>query len=51
MATKSRIREELRARRVVHRPLIMEKDPEHNKEEVLGKARGTRASPPPLILT
>jgi hypothetical protein len=37
MAT-SRIREELRARRVVHRPLVMEKDPEHNKVENLGKA-------------
>ncbi|HEY5494428.1 MAG TPA: FAD-binding oxidoreductase, partial [Candidatus Anoxymicrobiaceae bacterium] len=35
---KSRIREELRARRVVHRPLVMEKDPEHNREENLGKA-------------
>jgi hypothetical protein len=34
----SRIREELRARRVVHRPLVMEKDPEHNKVENLGKA-------------
>ena len=35
---KSRIREELRERRVVHRPLVMEKDPEHNREEILGKA-------------
>ncbi|MFH1149359.1 MAG: FAD-binding oxidoreductase [Actinomycetota bacterium] len=34
----SRIREEIRARRVVHRPLVMEKDPVHNREENLGKA-------------
>ncbi len=35
---KSRIREGLRARRVVHRPHVMEKDPEHNREENLGLA-------------
>jgi len=35
---KSRIREELRERRVVHRPLVMEKDPDHNRLENLGKA-------------
>ena len=38
MATKSRIREELRNRRVVHRPKVMEKDPVHNREENLKKA-------------
>lgn len=38
MATKSRIREELRNRRVVHRPKVMEKDPVHNREESLAKA-------------
>lgn len=35
---KSRIREELRARRVVHRPLVMEKDPEHNRRESIEAA-------------
>lgn len=35
---KSRIREEVRERRVVHRPLVMEKDPVHNRVENLGKA-------------
>ncbi len=35
MAVKSRIREERNARRVVHRPIIMEKDPVHNREENL----------------
>ena len=34
----SRIREELRERRVVHRPLVSEKDPVHNREENLSKA-------------
>ncbi len=38
MAVKSRIREERNARRVVHRPRVMEKDPVHNREENLGKA-------------
>ncbi len=38
MATKSRIREERNARRTVHRPTIMEKDPVHNREENLAKA-------------
>jgi FAD/FMN-containing dehydrogenase len=38
MATKSRIREERNARRVVHRPTVMEKDPVHNREENLKKA-------------
>ncbi len=38
MATKSRIREERNARRVVHRPKVMEKDPVHNREENLTKA-------------
>lgn len=36
--SRSRIRRELKARRVVHRPFIMEKDPVHNKEENIGKA-------------
>ncbi|MBU4175940.1 MAG: FAD-binding oxidoreductase [Actinobacteria bacterium] len=36
--SKSRIREELRERRVVHRPQVMEKDPDHNRVENLGKA-------------
>jgi FAD/FMN-containing dehydrogenase len=35
---KSRIREELRERRVVHRPLVMEKEPVHNRVEHLEKA-------------
>jgi hypothetical protein len=34
----SRIRRELRERRVVHRPQVMEKDPVHNVEENLGRA-------------
>lgn len=34
----SRIREELRSRRVVHRPMVMEKDPVHNRGENLSKA-------------
>ena len=36
--TQSRIREELRNRRVVHRPLVLEKDPVHNREENLEQA-------------
>jgi len=36
--SKSRIREERRERRVVHRPQVMEKDPVHNRVENLGKA-------------
>lgn len=38
MATKSRIRKARNARRVVHRPQVMEKDPVHNREESLRKA-------------
>ena len=34
----SRIREELRERRVVHRPLVMEKDPVHNRSKNLEAA-------------
>jgi FAD/FMN-containing dehydrogenase len=38
MAVKSRIREARNERRVVQRPLVMEKDPVHNREENLKKA-------------
>ncbi len=38
MATRSRIRAERNARRVVHRPVVMEKDPVHNREENLKRA-------------
>lgn len=34
----TRIREEVRNRRVVHRPLVFEKDPIHNREDNLLKA-------------
>lgn len=36
---KSRIRQEVRSRRVVHRPTVMEKDPSHNLPDNLENAR------------
>jgi len=35
---KSKMRQEIEARRVVNRPLVMEKDPVHNRQENLAKA-------------
>lgn len=40
MAARSRIREERNARRVVHRPMVMELDPVHNRQESLADALG-----------